>query len=142
MLGVLFTIPLRRALVTNSDLPYPEGVAAAEVLRSRLGHARRGEGRDRRIARRAAGGGLGAVASGGLAILAATRIAAGGGHGVLPDRRVGAASGYDIAWSLALVGAGYLVGLSVGMAMLRRAGDRVGRGGADPHLDACRCRPA
>src|SRR5918994_5562787 len=30
VLGVLFTIPLRRALVTNSELPYPEGVAAAE----------------------------------------------------------------------------------------------------------------
>ena len=33
ILGVLFTIPLRRALVTHSDLPYPEGVAAAEVLK-------------------------------------------------------------------------------------------------------------
>src|SRR6185503_16210994 len=32
ILGVLFTIPLRRAMVTTSDLPYPEGVAAAEVL--------------------------------------------------------------------------------------------------------------
>src|SRR5579864_6291260 len=32
-LGVMYTIPLRRALVTNSDLPYPEGVAAAEILR-------------------------------------------------------------------------------------------------------------
>src|ERR1700753_2883035 len=32
ILGVLFTIPLRRALVVNTDLPYPEGVAAAEVL--------------------------------------------------------------------------------------------------------------
>src|SRR6187402_1176006 len=32
ILGVLFTIPLRRALVTTSDLPYPEGVAAAQVL--------------------------------------------------------------------------------------------------------------
>src|SRR5215469_3864635 len=32
ILGVLFTIPLRRTLVTHSDLPYPEGVAAAEVL--------------------------------------------------------------------------------------------------------------
>src|SRR4030081_1267241 len=32
-LGVLFTIPLRRALVTTSDLPYPEGLAAAEVLK-------------------------------------------------------------------------------------------------------------
>src|ERR1700721_467337 len=32
ILGVLFTIPLRRAMVTTSDLPYPEGVAPAEVL--------------------------------------------------------------------------------------------------------------
>ena len=33
ILGVMFSVPLRRALVTGSDLPYPEGVAAAEVLR-------------------------------------------------------------------------------------------------------------
>ncbi len=33
MLGVLFSIPLRRALVVNSPLPFPEGVAAAEVLK-------------------------------------------------------------------------------------------------------------
>src|SRR3954454_15425745 len=33
VLGVLFSVPLRRALVTDSPLPYPEGVAAAEVLR-------------------------------------------------------------------------------------------------------------
>jgi putative OPT family oligopeptide transporter len=32
-LGVMYSVPLRRALVTGSDLPYPEGVAAAEVLR-------------------------------------------------------------------------------------------------------------
>src|SRR3954467_10170266 len=32
VLGVMFTIPLRRALVTHSSLPYPEGVAGAEVL--------------------------------------------------------------------------------------------------------------
>jgi len=29
----MYSIPLRRALVTNSDLPYPEGVACAEVLK-------------------------------------------------------------------------------------------------------------
>ncbi len=29
----MFSVPLRRALVTGSDLPYPEGVAAAEVLK-------------------------------------------------------------------------------------------------------------
>lgn len=33
ILGVMYSIPLRRALVTGSDLPYPEGVAGAEVLR-------------------------------------------------------------------------------------------------------------
>src|SRR6188474_1943399 len=41
ILGVLFTIPLRRALVTTSDLPYPEGVAAAEVLK--VGSGTRGD---------------------------------------------------------------------------------------------------
>lgn len=33
VLGVLFSIPLRRALVVSSPLPFPEGVAAAEVLK-------------------------------------------------------------------------------------------------------------
>src|ERR1044072_2960959 len=32
ILGVMFSVPLRRALVIDSDLPYPEGRAAAEVL--------------------------------------------------------------------------------------------------------------
>ncbi|MGH7624931.1 MAG: OPT family oligopeptide transporter, partial [Gemmatimonadaceae bacterium] len=60
---------------------------------------------------------LGAVASAGLAILTGTGIVAGGLSGSF---RIGAnsSSGYDLAWSLALLGAGHLVGLSVGMAML------------------------
>ncbi|MGB6951998.1 MAG: oligopeptide transporter, OPT family, partial [Candidatus Cybelea sp.] len=33
ILGVMYSVPLRRALVSGSDLPYPEGVAAAEVLK-------------------------------------------------------------------------------------------------------------
>src|SRR5690242_8016053 len=33
ILGVMYSVPLRRALVTGTDLPYPEGVAAAEVLK-------------------------------------------------------------------------------------------------------------
>ncbi len=33
MIGVLFTIPLRRALVVESPLKFPEGVATAEVLK-------------------------------------------------------------------------------------------------------------
>ena len=117
VLGVLFTIPLRRALVTNSDLPYPEGVAAAEVLK--VGSGTRGETKDETGEARE---GLiaviyGAAASAGLAIVTATRVAAGTFGGFF---RIGAvaSSGYDFAWSLALLGAGHLVGLSVGMAML------------------------
>lgn len=117
VLGVLFTIPLRRALVTNSDLPYPEGVAAAEVLK--VGSGTRGETKDETGEAREGliAVILGSVTSAGLAILTATRIAAGTIGGVF---RVGAAAatGYDINFSLALVGAGHLVGLSVGMAML------------------------
>jgi putative OPT family oligopeptide transporter len=117
VLGVLFTIPLRRALVTNSDLPYPEGVAAAEVLR--VGSGTRGETKDETGEAREGlvAVMLGSVASAGLAILSATRVLAGGLTGFL---RLGtmASTGYDFAWSLALLGAGHLVGLSVGMAML------------------------
>jgi putative OPT family oligopeptide transporter len=117
VLGVLFTIPLRRALVTNSDLPYPEGVAAAEVLK--VGSGTRGETTDEtgesKEGLRAVI--LGSVASAGFAIIAATRFvhAEMGGFFRLGG---GASSGYSFAWSLALLGAGHLVGLSVGMAML------------------------
>ena len=117
ILGVLFTIPLRRALVTTSDLPYPEGVAAAEVLK--VGSGTRGETKD--DTGEAKEGLiaviLGSVASAGLAIITATRIA---GAELAGFFRIGsiASSGYDFAWSLALLGAGHLVGLSVGMAML------------------------
>ena len=34
ILGVLFSIPLRRILVIDMDLPYPEGVACTEVLKT------------------------------------------------------------------------------------------------------------
>jgi putative OPT family oligopeptide transporter len=117
ILGVLFTIPLRRALVTHSDLPYPEGVAAAEVLK--VGAETRGDVKaDAGEARE----GLlavifGSVASAGLAIVTATRVAAGEVTGYF-SLGGGAASGYNVAWSLALFGAGHLVGLSVGMAMM------------------------
>jgi putative OPT family oligopeptide transporter len=117
VLGVLFTIPLRRALVTNSDLPYPEGVAAAEVLK--VGSGTRGETKDESGEAREGliAVILGSVASAGLAIFTATRIAAASVTGFF---RLGttASSGYDVAFSLALVGAGHLVGLSVGIAML------------------------
>jgi putative OPT family oligopeptide transporter len=117
IIGVLFTIPLRRALVTTSDLPYPEGVAAAEVLK--VGSGTRGEVKDDTGEAREGliAVILGSVASGGLAILQGTRILGGELTGFF---RIGSfgSSGYNFAWSLALLGAGHLVGLSVGMAML------------------------
>ncbi|HEU4765411.1 MAG TPA: oligopeptide transporter, OPT family, partial [Candidatus Eisenbacteria bacterium] len=117
VLGVLFTIPLRRALVTTSDLPYPEGVAAAEVLK--VGSGTRGETKDETGEAREGLTAviLGSVASAGLAILTATRVFAAELNGFV---RLGAtaSTGYNFGWSLALLGAGHLVGLSVGMAML------------------------
>jgi putative OPT family oligopeptide transporter len=117
VLGVLFTIPLRRALVTTSDLPYPEGVAAAEVLK--VGSGTRGETKDESGQSREGLVAviLGSISSAGFAILTATRIAAAEIAGFF---HIGAAAstGYNVAFSLALLGAGHLVGLSVGMAIL------------------------
>ncbi len=114
MLGVLFTIPLRRALVTTSDLPYPEGVAGAEVLK--VGSARR-EGGNPAEAREGLNAVIiGSVVSAGLTVLGATRL---GVEGIAQFFRVGAGtSGYQFTYSLALIAVGHLVGLSVGMAML------------------------
>ena len=138
VLGVLFTIPLRRALVTNSDLPYPEGVAAAEVLK--VGASARGDAAsDPREAREGLTAvALGTVASAGLAITGATRVMATEISSVF---RLGssAASGYTVAWSLALFGAGHLVGLAVGMAML--TGLLIAWGGAVPILTALHPAP-
>jgi len=128
ILGVLFTIPLRRAMVTTSNLPYPEGVAAAEVLE--VGDQARGsESRESREGLWAVI--FGAIASGGLAIIAATNIATGEFQKFF---RIGpnAITSIDMGFSLALVGAGYLVGLSVGMAML--VGLLIAWGGAVPYL--------
>lgn len=131
VLGVLFTIPLRRALVTNSDLPYPEGVAAAEVLK--VGSGARGDANtDSGEAREGLTAVvMGSVASAGLAIVAATRVAAAEVSGVFRISGA-AASGYNVAWSLALFGAGHLVGLEVGLAML--AGLLIAWAGAVPIL--------
>jgi putative OPT family oligopeptide transporter len=130
ILGVLFTIPLRRAMVTTSDLPYPEGVAAAQVLE--VGEQARGSA-SRESSESLLAVIYGTVASAALAIIGATRIA-----NVEYQKyfyvSARAASGFDMGYSLALVGAGYLVGLSVGMAML--LGLVIAWGGAVPILTA------
>ena len=128
ILGVMFTIPLRRALVTTSDLPYPEGVAAAEVLRVGTG-TREGaeEGKAGLLAVVA-----GAISSAAFAAIAATRIFVGEVDSYF---RVGAgATGIGISLSLALVGAGHLIGLAVGLAIL--AGLVIAWGIATPILTA------
>ena len=92
-------------------------VAAAEVLK--VGSGTRGETKDDTGEAREGLMAviLGTAASAGLAIVSATRVAAAGVAGFVGlTTRV--ATGYDIAFSLALFGAGHLVGLSVGVAML------------------------
>jgi putative OPT family oligopeptide transporter len=111
-LGVMFSVPLRRALVTGSDLPYPEGVAAAEVLKVGFGSA---EGK-RENAKGLHMIILGSVISAGYALLAAMRLAA---SDIAVAFRVGSgASVASTSLSMALIGVGHLVGLSVGVAML------------------------
>lgn len=128
ILGVLFTIPLRRAMVTHSDLPYPEGVAAAEVLEVGA-RARESAGAEAREGLMAVI--YGAIASAAMAALAATRIATDETQRFFALGN-GAATGIDMGWSLALAGVGYLVGLSVGIAML--VGLLIAWAGAVPYL--------
>lgn len=111
VLGVMFSVPLRRALVTGSDLPYPEGVAAAEVLKvgsnSRAGDVENARGL--RVLM------LGSLFSGGFALLAKTKlIAEEAGKNFAIG---GTASGFSTSWSMLLIGVGHLVGISVGAAM-------------------------
>jgi putative OPT family oligopeptide transporter len=117
ILGVMYSVPLRRALVTNSDLPYPEGVAAAEVLK--VGVSTHGETSPAAIEENRKGLialTLGAIVSAVYAAIAATRIFTDTVAGYF---RAGAAStGFGLSMSLALVGAGHLMGITVGMAIL------------------------
>ncbi len=111
--GVMYSIPLRRALVTGSDLPYPEGVAAAEVLK--VGDTAGGgaQANKRGLHVIVAGG----LSSAGLALLSAMKLVAGGVSTVF---RVGAGGTmFGASLTLALVGGvGHLVGIAVGIAMI------------------------
>src|SRR3712207_6483489 len=72
ILGVLFSVPLRRALVVDSPLPFPEGRAAAEVLQvgsqSNAGETESARGLSVLI--------WSSLASAGFAILTQTRLVA------------------------------------------------------------------
>jgi len=111
ILGVMLSVPLRRALVTGSDLPYPEGVAAAEVLRVGAG-SREGAAENSRGLRVIS---LGSLVSAGFALLASMKLVA---AEAAKNFKVGAsATGVSTSYSMALIGVGHLVGLSVGAAM-------------------------
>ena len=114
VLGVMYSIPLRRALVTGSDLPYPEGVAAAEVLKvgdenaSGTSHEENAKGLRVIVA--------GGITSALMALLAAMKAAA---SEVTAYFKLGAgATTLGTSLSTALIGVGHLVGLPVGIAML------------------------
>lgn len=111
ILGVMYSIPLRRALVTGSDLPYPEGVAAAEVLK--VGDSSGGV-EDNRVGIRVIA--FGALVAAGFGLLANLKVLA---NYVAAYFRVGAGgSMFGASLSLALIGVGHLIGMTVGIAML------------------------
>ncbi|HEZ3402094.1 TPA: oligopeptide transporter, OPT family [Neisseria meningitidis] len=113
ILGVIFTIPLRYAMVVKSDLPYPEGVAAAEILK--VGGHEEGDNRQ-------GGSGIKELAAGG-ALAGLMSFCAGGLRVIADSASYWFKSGTAIfqlpmGFSLVLLGAGYLVGLTGGIAIL------------------------
>ena len=110
ILGVMYSIPLRRALVTGSDLPYPEGVAAAEVLK--VGDTAEG-GRRNRIGLRAIT--ISGITSAVFALLGNLKLIS---TDVSTAFRVGSGGTMvGAGLQLSLIGIGHLVGLTVGLAM-------------------------
>ncbi|WP_168703974.1 OPT family oligopeptide transporter [Gordonia paraffinivorans] len=111
ILGVMYSIPLRRALVTGSDLPYPEGIAAAEVLKvgDSAGGAEENKAGLRAII-------IGSIASAGFALLTKLRVLS---DTISATIKVGAGGTlFTAGLSMSLIGIGHLVGVTVGIAML------------------------
>jgi len=112
LLGVLFSVPLRRTMIVEDPLPFPEGKAAAEVLK-----AGDNPGPGLKI--------LGiSAAIGGL-----VKLASGSGLRLIPETWAQAgffANGKGLAYlgtnlSPALLGVGYIVGLNIGIVVLSGA---------------------
>jgi putative OPT family oligopeptide transporter len=120
VLGVTFSIPLRRALVIKAGLPYPEGVAAAEVLKV----GSRGAAQTEEAVRENRHGlnivMLGAVVAAVFAWLAKGRVfvETASAYFRLPAALGGGATGLGFGLQFALLGAGHLIGLAVGLAQL------------------------
>ena len=107
VLGVFFSVPLRRSLIVDQQLAFPEGKAAAEVLKA-------GENPEAGVKVLAAAASLGAI----------VKLLAASGMRMIPDSA--ALSGYlgkSIAYigtnlSPALLGVGYIVGLNIGIVVV------------------------
>jgi len=107
ILGVLFSVPLRRALIVDQGLAFPEGKAAAEVLKTGENPAQG----VKILAIAALGGGF-------------AKLAAASGLRLFPD--TASMSGWMGKWlgyfgtnlSPALLGVGYIVGLNVGILVM------------------------
>ncbi|WGE89098.1 OPT family oligopeptide transporter [Actinobacillus arthritidis] len=109
ILGVIFTVPLRNVMVVKSDLPYPEGVAATEILKA-------GDESDNKDS------GIKEIVSGGLLATFVSFLT--NGLRVVADgasywfKGGNAIFQLPMGFSFALLGAGYLVGMMGGIAML------------------------
>ncbi|WP_028008919.1 OPT family oligopeptide transporter [Solimonas flava] len=107
LLGVLFSVPLRRSMIVEEPLAFPEGKAAAEVLKA-------GENPGPGIRILALAGAIGAL----------VKLAAASGLRAIPDAAIGATFfGRYFAFmgtnlSPALLGVGYIVGLNVGIVVV------------------------
>ena len=107
VLGVIFSVPLRRSLIVDQQLAFPEGKAAAEVLKA-------GENPSQGIVVLASSAALGAVG----------KLIAASGLRLVPDSAASAGFvGKTIAYmgtnlSPALLGVGYIVGLNIGIVVV------------------------
>ncbi len=107
LLGVLFSVPLRRSMIVEQPLPFPEGKAAAEVLKA-------GENPGPGLKILGLSAGIGAL----------VKLSAESGLRLIPDNASGAAFfgkylGYmGTGLSPALLGVGYIVGLNIGIVVV------------------------
>lgn len=143
LLGVMYSIPLRRALVLESDLPFPEGVAAAEVLK--LGSPstiKSGQDKDIELANKISGARdiyLGGTVSAFFMLLSQGMHFLSGSLATF--MRVGSSvAGISSEYSLALIGAGYLVGIRIALSIV--IGLLIGWGIAVPFFSAHMVAPA
>ncbi|MBF7049767.1 oligopeptide transporter, OPT family [Campylobacter volucris] len=111
-LGVLFTIPLRKTMVVESKLAYPEGRAAAEILKvaNKDQADKKGKIGLKEI-------GLGVILASIVSLFSSGfKLIAGGSSFAFMWQKM--AFGLSMGYSVALLGAGYLVGIAGGVALL------------------------